>query len=260
MIVKLKSVVAGLLLALLVRNADAETARIGADVAGGQNQDVGPAAATMLMPANHAPEERIQALGRDLQDGDVATRRAAALAISKAGSAACPLLDVLRGALKSEDQEIIYHCLVALGQIGPAASSAVFDVMPFLAGSDQHKVAACYALAGITGLAPAIASIRELVDHPTERINTMAVKALADIGAPAREAILTILSGDNWTARMTMANRLRAYPGLDEELLAAVDAPVLTPCWKNPAGEGNALANASLRKTTPRRRIGRCFP
>ena len=255
MIVKLKSVVAGLLLALLVRNADAETARIGADVAGGQNQDVGPAAATMLMPANHAPEERIQALGRDLQDGDVATRRAAALAISKAGSAACPLLDVLRGALKSEDQEIIYHCLVALGQIGPAASSAVFDVMPFLAGSDQHKVAACYALAGIgPASAPAIASIRELVDHPTERINTMAVKALADIGAPAREAILTILSGDNWTARMTMANCLRAYPGLDEELLAAVDrASPDTMLEKFLPGETNALANASFEEddTTP---------
>jgi hypothetical protein len=255
MTVKLRSAVVGLLLALLVRSAEAEVGRTGADVAGGQNQDVAPVVATMLMPTNPELKERIQALGRDLQDGDVATRRAAALATSKLGTAARPLLDVLRGALKSEDQETVYHCLVALGQIGPAASSAVSDVMPFLAGSDQHKVAACYALAGIgPASAPAIASVQKLVDHPIERINTTAVKALADIGAPARETILAILGGDNWTARLTMANCLRAYPGLDEELLAAVDrASPDIRLEKFLPGEGNALANASFEEddTTP---------
>lgn len=140
----------------------------------------------------------ISALSRGLKDPEVRIRRNAALALTVlAGSwykPSRPRLDIrpslpaLIEALGDSDSLVRARAAHAIGDIGPAAVSALPPLLTLLEHPDEgSRIGACIALRGIGSAASsALPALRQALNDPSEDVRQFAAQAIRSVeGLPA---------------------------------------------------------------------------
>jgi len=129
---------------------------------------------------------QIPILIRSLNDANV--RYGAAVALSKLGDKA---VSALRESLQSSAADVPVWAAYTLGRIGPAAKSAVPDLIKALASSDEALRGSAAQALGQIGLAAATAvgPLAKTLNDAGPEVRLRAVVALGKIGPPAKNAI-----------------------------------------------------------------------
>jgi HEAT repeat protein len=152
------------------------------------------AAAFLLAPAVFAAAGEVKDLAKQLREGDVEARRAAAKALGEQGPAAKESVQALTIALKDSDRYVRRFAAQALGEIGPEAKFAAPVLSAIVRdGKDKKEVleAAAAALgkigAGPSSLYALAATLRDTSRDP--EVRRQAAEALGKMGASAKPAI-----------------------------------------------------------------------
>ena len=123
-------------------------------------------------------------LARSLTDADPIVRGLGALELRDRGAAARPALDALRKALRDSDANVRLMSANAIGAVGPAAASAVADLVAACSVRDEqvHVLRACASALGSVGAAAvsALPVLREIAKQP--RVRWAAEAAIRRIG------------------------------------------------------------------------------
>ncbi len=168
------------------------------------NADVRVVATNVL--ADIGDPSTVEPLARALGDANPEVRRRAAEALkTTANSRAVPSL--IR-ALQDEDWHVYVAARDALVHVGPPAVPALVKVFA-TAGTTDERVA-LMAQQALTRIGePAIAPLIDELSSPNAKSRTWAAIALGQIGEPARDDLLRVLSGSRFApARAAAANAL----------------------------------------------------
>ncbi|MCH8828078.1 MAG: HEAT repeat domain-containing protein [Planctomycetes bacterium] len=132
-----------------------------------------------------SPRDQIPLLIKSLKNANV--RYGASLALTKLGTRAVP---ALRKSLASGKGDVPVWSAYTLGQIGPAAQSAVGDLIEALVGSDDAlRAAAAQALGQIgPSAAAAVGPLANALTDTKQAVRTRAAVALGQIGPSAKNA------------------------------------------------------------------------
>ena len=225
-------------------------------------------AGSLLLPAvplvaQQPSPPAIEALTRDLLEGNRDQRREAAFQLSRMGPQAAPAVDALIQALNDRDQQVWFYAVDALANIGPAAAAATDALIRDLGrGGRQRWYRSAYALGRIgeaavpkllavledknervragaalafsfqPNLAAAAADkLARLLTDPSEAVRHQAVLALSAAGDRSLDAVVSYLEHENPLARaaaLEVLSRVRPNrPDLVERIvkLAASDQP-----------------------------------
>jgi len=196
---------------------------------------------------------------RDLQQGDATQRREAAFQLHQLGPEAAPALPALIKALEDREQQVWFHSIMTLAEIGPAAPDAVPELINDLnqgggrrrrgyTGQVWYRTA--YALGKIGE--PALPALIEALGHESESVRSGAAKALTWLGPkaePAMPKLLGQLNDSRNLPRQYAAEALgmigpKAVPPL-LEALGAPEAPVRQAAaealaWMGPSARAEA--------------------
>ena len=134
----------------------------------------------------------------ELKDGDAEARREAAYQLHQLGREALPALPALIEGLGDREQQVWFHCLMAIAAIGPDAAPAIPKLMETFnqgqrrRGDAQVSYRTAYAL-GCIGPA-ALPVLREAVASDNNNRQEGAARALGFMGSAAAPAIPELLA------------------------------------------------------------------
>jgi len=107
--------------------------------------------ATLAMVAIHSKEDQLRIHLRHLQEGDRIEKIQALRSLKGLGEAGLPALPLLIPLLKSEDADLQYFSVQAIGEIGPMASAAIPALIPLLKDRDFDVLTATIKALGQLG-------------------------------------------------------------------------------------------------------------
>ena len=162
--------------------------------------------------------DQIPMLIKSLDDANV--RYGASLALSKLGTAAVP---ALRKSLVSGKRDVPVFSAYTLGQIGPAASPAVGDLIEALAGSDDALRAAAAEALGKIGpsAAAAVDTLTITLTDEKQNVRMRAAVSLGQIGPSAEKAVPKLIGAlsDNRLRQHARTALTRIGPAAYKKLL-----------------------------------------
>ena len=134
--------------------------------------------------------DRIPVLIAALKDPDV--RNGASIALTRVGTKAVPALQM---SLKSGTGDVPIWSAYTLGQIGPAAQTAVTDLIRALSSSDAALRAAAAQALGRIGppAAAAVDSLSQAVADTQHHVRSSAIVALGKIGSAAADSTARLI-------------------------------------------------------------------
>jgi HEAT repeat protein len=169
--------------------------------------------AVVLDLAASARGEDVEALIKQLKDGDRSARRAAARSLAETGSDGRTAVPALARALKDPDLFVRRFAAQALGALGPDAR-------------------------------PAVPALRAALNDPRREVQEAAVSSLGKVGGPGVAVLTAVVKDPN----ANPALRRRAVETLGEVGPAARSAiPVLTPVLKGGQGRKRPALDGDLR-------------
>jgi HEAT repeat protein len=128
-------------------------------------------------------------LARLLEDESVATREAAAQALTSMGGDAREATPALVKALTDTEPSVKQAAVVAIGSIGPSAKDAAASLRPLLKDADKAvRLHAAFALWQVTGeVKDTLDILRSLVSDPN--LQVAAIARLGTLGPAARDIL-----------------------------------------------------------------------
>jgi HEAT repeat protein len=205
----------------------------------------------------------VPALARQLKDGEVEDRRAAARALADLGAEAAPAVPALTTALKDRDLFVRRFSAQALGEIGPEARSALPALETAL--NDRRKEvqeAAAFAIGkmGSSGIQVLTGLVKDT--NRDSMVRRKAMESLGAIGPDARSAIPALTSALGPMAkgkkganpddlRMDAVNALAAIATADDK--GVIDSLTALTDKKQKDRALRQAANSALRKIKNRK-------
>lgn len=128
----------------------------------------------------------LESLLEQLSDSDLDRRRDAAYEVARRQLNSPQVVATLAKSLADDDIQVRYQALLALGRMGTAAEPAIEELAGCLEDrDDQVRYRAGYALANIGQ--PSLSKLKSLLEEGSSRSQSEAARALAIMGAAARE-------------------------------------------------------------------------
>lgn len=205
---------------------------------------------TLLLCATvgFAQESKVDAHVKQLEQGDVGQRLAAARALAGLGPQAKDAVPLLKEALKEKDENLRVEAAMALARIEPGSKEAFEVLLPLLQDDpkDRSRANLFRGLRLLNELGPlaepAVSRLARLLDHPDNGVVATAVGVLAKIGP--RAGPYHDCTACSTTSIRTIASRPRTPCGESRG-----EPSARWRCCANPCTTGSATACRTERRT-----------